>query len=112
MKKLNLFRHFDWEAFSKDKTFICSGVKYSEKKEMIVAEIAILSDNTDYGDSSVSNVFEKFNVTILNSTEADLNKYSSYINQRCTILNVQKASVWGDYSNRLSLIAQVQLMKN
>lgn len=111
MKKLNLFRPFDWEAFSKDKTFICTGAKYSETKQMIVVEVAILSDKTDYGDETASNVFEKFNVSVPGTTQADLNKYVAIMNQQCRIINVQKVSVYGDYSNLISVIGFVQPVK-
>lgn len=111
MKKLNLFRPFDWEAFSKDKTFICTGAKFSETKQMVVVEMAILSDKTDYGDETISNVFEKFNVSVPGTSKAELNNYASIMNQQCRITGVQKVSVYGDYSNMISVVGYVQPVK-
>ena len=78
---------------------------------MVVVEMAILSDKTDYGDSSISNVFEKFNVSIPGTTQAELNNYVAIMNQQCRITNVQKVSVYGDYSNMISVVGFIQPVK-
>ncbi len=109
MKRLNYFRTFDWEAFASDKAFACTGVRYSESKKMVVADIVIISDETDYdGDVTVTNRFEKFKVSIPNSVDA--NQFINLVNHEVEISNIQKISVYGDYSDQLSLVASVSLV--
>ena len=111
MKKLNLFRDFNWERFSADKTFACTGVKYSEFKQMLMADVVIVSDKTDYSDATVSNLFEKFKVSMPGTTEADIARFTPLVNQQCVITNVQKVSVYGDYSDKLSVVAMLAAVK-
>lgn len=68
MKKLNKFLNFDWEAFSKGKTFMVTECKpwldYDSKKVLgTKVGFIIIEDKTDYdvseGEAAVSNVWEK-----------------------------------------------------
>lgn len=93
MKKLDLFRNFDWKAFSEGKTFACTGVKFSERKQMVTADVVIITDKTDYGDETVSNLFEKFKVSIPGTVETDVSRYAAVVNQPCAITNIQRVSV-------------------
>lgn len=111
MKKLSLFRSFDWETFAKDKTFACTGVKFNETKQMISCDVVIIADKTDYGDPTISNAFEKFKVSIPGTTESDVNKYATLMNQACIITNVQKVSVYGEYQDKLSVVANLNKAK-
>ena len=62
MKKLNLFQQFNFNAWQTGKQFMIQSIKYNEKKGCVSLDVIITEDQTDYGDASVSNIFEKFKV--------------------------------------------------
>lgn len=110
MKKLNLFQKFDFANWQKGKKFMIQGIKYSEKKGCVSLDVIIVEDNTDYGDASVSNLFEKFKVHLVNDTEEDdVEKYA--IKDVIIFKNVGKCSVWGDYASQLSVEAVVEVVE-
>lgn len=64
MKKLNLFQKFDFVAWQKGKAFMVQGIRRNEKKGCVSLDVIIVEDNTDYGDDSVSNLFENSRYTV------------------------------------------------
>ena len=68
MKKLNVFVKFDWRAFSSGKIFTATGTSpWKDQQGNVLGtriETAITQDNTDYGDSSVSNLYEKVTIKV------------------------------------------------
>ncbi|MCM1496156.1 MAG: hypothetical protein NC089_10215 [Bacteroides sp.] len=51
-------------------------VKYNDKKGCVSLDVIITEDNTDYGDETVSNIFEKFKVHLIKDIdEDDIGKY-------------------------------------
>ena len=110
MKKLNLFQKFDFASWQKGKKFMVQGIKYNEKKGCVSLDVIIVEDNTDYGDATVSNIFEKFKVHCVNDVdEEDVEKYE--IKDTIIFKNIGKCSVWGDYASQLSVEAVVELVE-
>lgn len=63
-----------------------------------------------YGDSTVSNIFEKFKVHCVNDVaEVDIEKYE--IQDTIIFKSVGKCSVWGEYNSNLSVEAIVEIVK-
>ena len=110
MKKLSLFQKFDFAKFQTGKKFVVQSVKYNEKKGCVSLDVIITEDNTDYGDPSVSNLYEKFKVHCINDTsESQVEKY--HPNDTIKFVSIGKCTVWGDYNTNLSAEAEVQVIK-
>ena len=110
MKKLNLFQSFDFGRWQQGKTFAIQGIKYNDKKHCVSLDIIITEDKTDYGDKSVSNVYEKFKIHCIQDTdEADVDKYQ--LKDEVKVLKVGKCTDRGEYSNQLSIEAVVEVVK-
>ena len=110
MKKLSLFKEpvqIQVEKFFHGKELVTTGAKVNPDG-LVVVQLAIIRDDTDYGDPTVSNVFEKFNFTITNSNEKDLNKYP--LLKKVKIVKVDKATVYGDYGNNLSMAGAISIV--
>jgi len=104
MNKLNLFTLFDWPAFAKGKAFLCTGCKpwddYDTKAHMgTKVEAVIYEDNTDYGEEAgtVSNLFEKITFKVAQDITVPIGVF--------IVPKGVKATVYGDYRNQLSCIA-------
>ncbi len=110
MKKLNLFQQFNFGAWSKDKQFMIQSIKYNEKKSCVSLDVIITEDNTDYGDDSVSNVFEKFKVHLIKDTDVnDVEKY--HVMDKIIFKQIGKCTVWGDYMSNLSVEAIIGVVE-
>lgn len=108
MYKLSMFQKFDFAGFAKDKSFMIQGVKYNQKKGCVTLSVIILEDYTDYGDTTISNIFEKFNVHLIKEVnETDVDKY--HVQDRINFISIGKCSVWGDYKNQLTVEAEVEV---
>ena len=109
MKKLSYFQEFNFGAWQEGKEFMIQNVKYNEKRGCVSLDVIITEDNTDYGDLTVSNIFEKFKVHCIRDTnEADVSKY--HVKDMIAFTNIGKCSVWGDYSSQLSVEAIVEVL--
>ena len=109
MKKLSQFQKFDFSAWQAGKKFMVQGVKFNDKKNCVSLDVIIIEDNTNYGDPTVSNLFEKFKVHCIQDTsEANVNKYTP--RDVIRFKNIGKCSVWGDYSSQLSVEAVVEVV--
>ncbi len=110
MKKLNMFQKFDFVAWQKGKKFMISAVKYNEKKDCVSLDVIITEDNTDYGDNTVTNLYEKFKVHLISETDMeDVDKYA--VKSNIIFKRVGKCTVWGDYSTQLSVEAEVEVVE-
>lgn len=92
MKKLTQFQSFNFGAFAKDKQFMIQSIKWNDKKGCVSLDVIITEDNTDYGDDSVSNIFEKFKVHLIKDTdEDDVEKYHAIhsLTLNCFRLNIK-----------------------
>ena len=110
MKKLNLFQQFNFGAWAKDKQFMIQSIKWNDKKGCVSLDVIITEDNTDYGDDSVCNIFEKFKVHLIKDTdEDDVERY--HIIDKIIFKNMGKCSVWGDYASQLSVEAIIEVVE-
>lgn len=110
MKKLNNFLDFNFGGWQNGKEFMVQGVKFNDKRGCVSLDVIITEDNTDYGDQTVSNIFEKFKVHCVKDTkEADVAKYQ--VKDKIQFKNIGHCSVWGDYSSQLSVEAVVEVIK-
>ena len=68
MKKLGVFVAFDWARFARDKIFTATGTSpWKDQQGNVLGtrvEAAITQDNTDYGDTTVSNLYEKVTIKV------------------------------------------------
>jgi hypothetical protein len=106
MKKLGLFTSFDFNAFSKGKQFMSTGVREWKDHETgailgTKIEAVIVKDRTDYGASKygekISNLFEKVIFKVRASIDVPLNVEIVPVNA--------VATVYGEYRNQLSITA-------
>ena len=106
MKYLNQFRSFDWEAFSRGKTFLSVGTRPwkdfdSGKNLGTIVDTVIYSDKTEYvrreGEVGTSNRWEKLAFKVPGTLEVPPD--SQVVPEGVT------ATVWGEYQNNLSVKA-------
>lgn len=110
MRKLHLYQKFDFASWQNGKEFMVQNVKYNDKRSCVSLDVIITQDNTDYGDPTISNLFEKFKVhCIKDVNEDDVNKY--HIQDKIRFKNIGNCSVWGDYASQLSVEAVVEVVK-
>ena len=110
MKKLNLFQKFDFSSFIQKKQCMIQAVKFNDKKGCVSLDLVVTSDETDYGDPSVSNLFEHFKFHCVNDTkESDVKKYAP--KDIVVFKSFSKATVWGEYMNNLSVEGVVEVVK-
>lgn len=106
MKKLTQFLYFDVDSFFQNKDLVAIGMgewRDYKSKEVLgtKVELAIVKDDTDYGETDgevISNVYEKFFVKIPRNIKVPMNTLVTLVNA--------EATVWGDYNNNLSVIAE------
>lgn len=103
MKKLSQFTIFDIEAFLKEKRLMV--IAQQEWKDYNTkdlcgtkTELVIIQDNTDYGEKGVTNLYEKIIVKVPKVITLPMNAEVRLKNP--------EATVYGDYRNQLSIIAQ------
>lgn len=106
LKKLNKFLYFDFDSFAKGKRFISVGQQ--EWKDFnngnilgTRVEIVIAQDKTDYGLAEgeiVNNLYEKLIIKVSKQITIPMNVEVRPINA--------VATVYGDYRNQLSVIAE------
>lgn len=107
MRKLNKFQKFDFAAWQAGKKFVIQSVKWNERKECVSLDVVIIEDNTDYGDKTISNIYEKFKVNCIeNINKDDVNQYS--VGKEIIFKKVGRCSVYGDYNSNLSVEAAVE----
>ena len=111
MKKLNLFNEFKFGAWAQGKEFTITSSKFNSNKNCVSLDIVITKDETDYGDSNISNLYEKFKVHCVNDTnESDVSKYP--VGKPIVFKQIGKCSIYGDYNSNLSVEAVVQVITN
>lgn len=110
MMKLSLFQKFDFASFAAGKVFMIQSVKYNTKRGCVTLDVVVVEDSTNYGDASVSNLYEKFKAHLIKDTEeADIEKYQP--KDIIQFKQIGKCTVWGDYNSNLSVEAVVEVVK-
>lgn len=108
MYKLSMFQKFDFANWAKDKSFMIQSIKYNAKKGCVSLDVIVTEDYTDYGDTSVSNLFEKLKVHLVKDiNEEDVDKYS--VKDKIEFISIGKCSVWGDWNSNLSVEAEIEV---
>lgn len=106
MKKLNLFRKFNFEAFEKGKKFVAIGKSAwtdRDNKDNVLGvkyDVVIAVDKTDYGAKDgevINNLYEKFTVKTTKNIDIPMNSEIKIVGA--------VASVYGEYSDKLSVVA-------
>lgn len=66
--------------------------------------LQVIKDDTDYGVEGVSNFGAQFVVKVRNQQPSAFDKLKP-LSTELVIKDVERASIWGDYRNELSIIA-------
>ena len=107
MKKLSQFIMFDFDAFAKDKGFLCTGTKpWTDHESGVLrgtkVEAVIVRDKTPYAPSkdgeAVTNLFEKIVFKVPSKISVPVSSEIVPVNP--------VATVYGEYHNQLSVTAE------
>ncbi|WP_297666115.1 hypothetical protein [uncultured Streptococcus sp.] len=104
LKNLRSFLVFKHQDFFEKKKLFFLNAKQTESGAVKVI-LLILEDKTDYQNSN-TNIGEQIIVTVANKSIADFEKFES-LRTECKIVNVVKATIFGEYQNQLSIHADV-----
>ena len=113
MKYLNNFIVFNFKAFAKGKQFVLKEItewKDFETKEVLGSKVTltIVVDDTIYqtkdGEEEGVNQYEWLTIKV----RQPLDKFNGWKrNDKIKVARIEKASVYGDYQNQLSIIGDV-----
>ena len=105
LKKVSTFVRFDWQAFAKDKRWMCTGCTewkdHDTGKHMgTLVEATIIDDKTVYYDNDgnelkVTNRFEKINFKVKKDVEIPLDSIINPVGVT--------AKAYGDFNSKLSV---------
>lgn len=104
MKNLSQFKDFKHQEFFEKKKLFFLNAKEIESGAVKVT-LLILEDKTDYKNSN-NNLGEQIVITVANKSIAYFEKFES-LRTECKIVNVVKATIFGEYQNQLSIHADV-----
>lgn len=105
MKNLNQFKSFKHQEFLEKKKLYYLDVKAISASNSVKVSLLILEDNTVYQNDG-TNLGEQLQVTVKNKSVEDFSSFKA-LQTECKIVNVQKATIYGDYQNQLSIHADV-----
>ena len=94
--------------FFSGKELTIAGAKWNENKDMVTVSVAITQDKTKYDKPETTNLYEKFNISVPQTKKEDLGKFA--LGQKIRITKVSKATVYGDYNNNLSMVADINII--
>jgi hypothetical protein len=114
-KALNAFLDFNLESFLIGKRLVfVKAVSWSEgegkdaKIEGSKVILQITEDKTKYPYEGVDNFGEQFTVKVRGMTPAAFQKLQPLVTE-VIIADVERATVWGDFRNELSVIAAIKV---
>lgn len=110
LKKLNEFLSFDLDKFVKDKKLLFIGAEElkNDKKIKTGSKVSVLifKDNTEYANGEVG-LNKKMNFNV--KTRQPISYFDDWEeDDEIKITEVEKATVYGDFSNELSVIGKVE----
>ena len=115
LKRLKEFQYFALEDFLADKTLVFLKAEQWREGQGSDATIEgakvvtqILEDKTEYAKEDVSNFGEQITVKVRGMAPTAYSKLKP-LNTEVVITDVEKASIFGDFSNQLSVIAVVNV---
>lgn len=103
MKNLSQFKDFKHQEFLEKKRLYFLGVKALENG--VKVSLLILEDKTVYQNHS-NNLGEQLQITVQNKIVDNFIDFKP-LQTECKIVNVKKATIYGDYQNQLSIHADV-----
>ncbi|MBA1351035.1 hypothetical protein [Streptococcus oralis] len=105
LKNLRNFLTFD-KSFFDNKELVYLGSKLTQDNKLKVS-LLIFKDTTEYQNGQ-TNLGEQVVVTVNNK---GIDDYSSFkpLQTVCKVVNISKATVYGEYQNQLSITADVIL---
>ena len=113
MKALKSFLNFDVERFfSQKKLVFVKAIPWDDSGNIIGSKVTLLitDDKTTYQNETINNFGEQFVVKVRNISANTFNKLSPLVTEVC-IDAVEKATVFGDFSNQLTLIGTLSVHK-
>ncbi|MFT4147722.1 MAG: hypothetical protein QM632_02870 [Micrococcaceae bacterium] len=123
LKALNQFQKFDIDEFLKEKQLVFVKAEDlfeyvddsagNRTRKVIGSKVIvdIVSDNTTYRTDGITNLHERLEVKVPNIAVASYEKF--VFNQTpVAISDVEKAVIWGDNRNNLSITAKVVALKS
>lgn len=117
LKGLNGFQYFSLEDFLIEKYLVFvkaapwqEGQGENAKLEGSKVILQIVEDKTQYAKEDTTNFGELLTVKVRGVAPTAYNKLNP-LNTEVTITEVERAIVWGDYRNELSIIAVVSVVE-
>ena len=113
LKGLNEFNRFMIEDFLKDKRLVfIKAFSWSERGENIGCKIVtqIVEDETRYSREDLNNFGEQITIKVRGVAPVSYQKLRPF-NTCVTVTDVEKATIWGDYNNNLSVTAVVKVLE-
>lgn len=119
LKGLNRFTQFDAASFFEKKVLLyLKAESWEERSEsgdsvrILGSKVSVLiaQDGTDYGRSNANNFGESLTVKVRNLDPETFEKLIPMKSQ-LAIKNVERAVVYGDFRNQLSIVATVEVVK-
>lgn len=106
---LNAFVTFVWQNFLEGKRFLyVKALPWIDDGKELGSKVVtqIIEDKTQYPKPGVSNFGEQLSVKVRNVPPAAFGQFKP-LNTEVVIQNVEKATVYGEYRNQLSIIASI-----
>lgn len=116
-KGLNAFQYFDLEDFLAAKRLVfVKAAQWSEgegkdaKLEGSKVVVQIAEDKTKYGKEGIDNFGEQFAVKVRGVAPSAYHNLKP-LNTEVAITDVERASIYGDWKNQLSIIAVISVVE-
>ncbi len=117
LKGLNAFQYFSLEDFLLGKCLVFvkaspwqEGQGENAKLEGAKVSLQIVEDKTQYAKEDITNFGELLTVKVRGVAPTAYHKLNP-LNTEVTITDVERATVWGDYRNELSIVAVVRVVE-
>lgn len=117
LKGLNAFQYFSLEDFLVGKCLVFvkaapwqEGQGENVKLEGAKVLLQIVEDKTKYQKEEITNFGELLTVKVRGVAPSAYNKLNP-LNTEVTITDIERAAVWGEYRNELSIIAVVSVVE-
>lgn len=104
LKKLSSYQEFNHVKFFEGKKLVLADIKYDDEKELVKGTLAIIEDSEN------ENLFAKVNFRLIGKSKDSIKNYS--LGAPYKISGIEKCSVYGQYSDNLSIICKELLNDN
>jgi hypothetical protein len=117
LRGLNSFQYFSVEDFIEGKTLVFvkatpwgEGEGNSKTLSGSKVLLQILQDNTRYKNPEINNFGEQFTVKVRDVAPSTFQNFKP-LQTLVTIMDVERATIWGDFRNEISIIAVIQAVE-